>query len=97
MTTTRLSEAPLGELVFTTANMDGGEVRETYYRRREGAARFPHNVLIFSVGCVQGQPQCWFPRVVRIPDAEGYPNEADGRVPVSPLSATVFPFAGGRS
>lgn len=85
----RLSEVPVGERVILRENMDGetGMIRETHYVRVGGDARYPSNVNVARVRCIQGVPG----ERPRWDTGEYHAwSEASGAIQVEPVSTGVL-------
>ena len=87
-----LKNAKEGERVFLREPYDD-EVRETHYIRRSDSisVRYPNNVPVARVRTIQGDPL--HEGAARYDTGEHFttdPGEADGRVPVLPVSESQF-------
>lgn len=82
MGTIPLKDVAPGTLVVTQETIGDSkgniEIRNVFYRRLDGDARYPHNVRVERLGIAQGEPG-YYPRYKAW---SPYVNEADGRIHV---------------
>lgn len=88
-----MEDVPIGSEFMLVENMDHGEVRWTVYRRADHPVRFPNNVAVVRLRCIQGRPGD-FPRYDIVCRRET-PSEVHGKTPVEvarpwPLAASLL-------